>query len=171
MKINMSPTREKYPLSQKKILKKTIGQAIGCGFFILVFFTFGGLIIASASQNLTLMLVIALGSFAIWLIFVALLYYYQKWYFATYYYEIKPDYISIKKGPITPNEINIVYQKIQDVYVDQDLLDRIMGLYDVHIATATFSSGNLAHIDGVEKDAAYGLRDELLDIFKKKVNK
>jgi membrane protein YdbS with pleckstrin-like domain len=49
------------------------------------------------------------------------------------------------------------------VYVDQDVLDRIMGLYDVHIASATASSGIEAHIDGVEHAGAEGLKKIILD--------
>jgi len=54
------------------------------------------------------------------------------------------------------------YSKIQDVYVDQDILDRMMGLYDVHIASATAASSIEAHIDGVDKEASDGLKNFLL---------
>lgn len=169
----MSKTREKYPLSKKKILKKTIVQSIGCS--MVVFFFIGCLaiagLIAMFRDNPTIAIVVLVVAFVLWLGLLVLIYFYQMWYFATYYYEIREDYITIKKGPIMPNEINIVYQKIQDVYVDQDLFDRMFGLYDVHLATATFTSLNLSHIDGLEKKEADALRDELLDIFKKKVNK
>lgn len=180
LKLNMSKTREKYPLSRKKIIKKTITSSIGCaialsfmGCFITVPLT-AALVGESTGSSINSWTVLGIGSLISLLVmvfFVVLLYFYQSWYFATYYYEIKEDYIVIKKGPITPNEINIVYQKIQDVYVDQDIFDRMFGLYDVHIASATIASGNLAHIDGLEKAAADGLRDELLNIFKTKVNK
>jgi membrane protein YdbS with pleckstrin-like domain len=108
--------------------------------------------------------------FVVYVLLVGLIYYYQTWYFATYYYDVKPEYMTIRKGPITPSEINIMYQKIQDVYVDQDLFDRFFGLYDVHIATATFASHNLAHVDGLVKENAEALRDELLGIFKSKIS-
>lgn len=85
-------------------------------------------------------------------------YLYQKWYYNFYYYDLTPDYIVIRKNPITPREITIPYERIQDVYVDQDLLDRIFGLFDVHLSSATVSSGIEAHIDEVEKQAADGLR-------------
>lgn len=81
------------------------------------------------------------------------------------------DYLVIKKGPITPKEITIPWERIQDVYVDQDIFDRIFGLYDVHLSTATFTSGMQAHIDGVEKEAADGLREELLEKIKNRISK
>lgn len=102
---------------------------------------------------------------------ILLNYLYQRWYFAVYFYDLTPDFIRIRKGPITPREITIPYERIQDVYVDQDLLDRIFGLYDVHLSTATISSGMEAHIDGVEKQAAEGLRTIILETIKQKISK
>jgi len=81
------------------------------------------------------------------------------------------DFIIIRKGPITPREINIPYERIQDVYVDQDIVDRILGLYDVHLSSATVSSGMQAHIDGVEKSAADGLRAFLLETVSRKIKR
>src|SRR5262249_20790193 len=107
-----------------------------------------------------------------WLVLVGLVwlvYLYQRWYFATYFYELDADFIQIRKGPITPREITIPYERIQDVYVDQDLLDRMLGLYDVHISSATMASGMQAHIDGVEKQAADGLRAKLLAVVKERI--
>ena len=98
-------------------------------------------------------------------------YLYERWYFAVYFYDLTPDFIQIKKGPITPREITIPYERIQDVYVDQDLFDRIFGLYDVHLSSATASSGMEAHIDGVEKQAAEGLRAILLETIKQRISK
>ncbi|MBI2577599.1 MAG: PH domain-containing protein [Candidatus Wildermuthbacteria bacterium] len=96
---------------------------------------------------------------------------YQKWYYAVYFYDLNDDYIVIKKGPITPREITIPYERIQDVYVDQDLLDRIFGLYDVHLSSATVASGMEAHIDGLEKQAAEGIRALLLQTVKERISR
>ena len=90
------------------------------------------------------------------------MYLYQRWYFAVYYYDIQPDYLIIRKGPITPHEITIPYERFQEVYVDQDIWDRMFGLYDVHVSSATIFSGMQAHIDGVKKGAADGLKAVLL---------
>lgn len=95
---------------------------------------------------------------------ILLTYLYQGWYFAVYFYDLTPDFIQIKKGPITPREITLPYERIQDVYVDQDLLDRIFGLYDVHLSSATISSGIEAHIDGLEKQAG---KDCVIFFFKR----
>jgi membrane protein YdbS with pleckstrin-like domain len=163
MNISMSPTRQQYPLSPKKIIKKTI---VGTGGWIIALLILLGVgmsyigQIPNGSGYYFPMVVIAL----ILIVIPSFLYYiYERYYFATYFYELDDDHITIRKGPITPNEITIPYERIQDVYVDQDIFDRILGLYDVHLSSATYSSGMAAHIDGVEKAAADGLRKQILD--------
>lgn len=91
---------------------------------------------------------------------------YVKAYIKRYYYDCTESFITIKKHVFTPTEIHVQYQKIQDVYVDQDFLDRMMGLYDVHIASATVTSGIEAHIDGVDQRVAEGIKNFLLDKIK-----
>ncbi len=87
---------------------------------------------------------------------------YVKVYIKRYYYDCTDQFVTIKKGVFAPTEIHVQYQKIQDVYVDQDILDRIMGLYDVHIASATVTSGIEAHIDGVNAETAESIKNYLL---------
>ncbi len=84
-------------------------------------------------------------------------------YISRYFYDQNDHFITIRKGVFAPQEIHIQYAKIQDVYVDQDIVDRIMGLYDVHLASATISSAMEAHIDGVEYRVAEGLKTLLLE--------
>ena len=72
------------------------------------------------------------------------------------------DQISIKKGVIARGEIVLPYSRIQNVYVDQDVLDRIFALYDVHLETAGLFSGIHAHIDGVGAEYAAKLRSVLM---------
>ena len=100
-------------------------------------------------------------------LFVVLLSFILYWtyivaYIKRYYYDCGDQFITIKKGVFAPTEIHVQYQKIQDVYIDQDIIDRIMGLYDVHIASATVTSGIEAHIDGVNFDVSEGLKDLIL---------
>jgi len=148
MEIATSPTREKYPLSPKKIVKKTITSTIGWSFLLifLLFMVFGirAGIMSDSNQDPTAfvgLLVFVLFGFVFLLIVIALLsYLYQRWYFAVYFYDILDDYIVIKKGPIAPKEITIPWERIQDVYVGQDIFDRMFGLFDVHLSTATIWS-------------------------------
>ncbi len=89
---------------------------------------------------------------------------YYKIYITTYKYDSVGEFISIKKGVFAPQEIYVQYQKIQDIYVDQDILDRILGIYDVHIASATAASAVEAHIDGISKENADSLKKYFLNL-------
>lgn len=178
MKITTSQTRNKYPLSSLKIIKKTVTGTISCFFLFIgllfIFFRVGPGIVSIFNQDFTsyakLISIISYVFTFFLVVIIFLLYLYQRWYFAVYFYDILDDYLVIRKGPITPKEITIPWEKIQDVYVDQDFFDRIFGLYDVHLSTATITSGMQAHIDGVEQKAANGLREELLRKIKSRIS-
>ena len=182
----MSKTREKYPLSTKKILKKTLAGTLGWTILLFVLYGFiaffsifnmmykevSSLGVSSSSSAVGNFFGVAtFGIFGFLFLIVILTYLYQKWYYDVYFYDLTDDYVIIKKGPITPHEITIPYERIQDVYVDQDILDRIFGLYDVHLSSATISSGMAAHIDGVEKQASDGLRGVLLEAVSRKISR
>ena len=170
MKINSSPTRDKYPLNPRKIIKKTLSRSII--WIIIILITYGSAAVPLLITSQLPLLGIATLLVIIFITIIVLAtYLYQKWYFAFYYYNLDDNYIVIKKGPITPREITIPYERVQDVYVDQDLFDRIFHLYDVHLSSATISSGMDAHIDGVDKQAADGLRQLLLNTVSKKLNR
>ncbi len=166
MKIATSRTREQFPLSRKKIMKKSLpltllwsvcalGLTIGLITPIVSFETWK----AGKGGSAVLIFAIAVVSSVL---FFAITFAYQSWYYAVYFYELDDNYIVIRKGPITPREITIPYERVQDIHMDQDLLDRLFGLYDVHLSSATISSGMEAHIDGVEREAAEGLRELIL---------
>src|SRR4029077_2137664 len=68
-------------------------------------------------------------------------YFYQRAYIKQYYYNVTDKLLIIRKGVFAQQEITVPFERIQDVYVDQDLFDVLFGLYDVHISTATATSG------------------------------
>ena len=187
MAIAMSKTREQFPLSTKKVLKKTLTSLLFWFIFLIIFYVifllfllpflnqfFDVYKLKNGSNYINLSFFINIAFFVpilLFLLITAITYFYQKWYYDVYFYDLNPDYIVIKKGPITPKEITIPYERIQDVYVDQDLFDRFFGLYDVHLSSATISSGMEAHIDGVEKPAADGLRALLLQTVSERISK
>lgn len=162
MKIATSPTREKYPLSKKKIFKETISSAY---LWILLILIIIPAFVLNAYLPYTFRFLdpFLTPLVIFFIISVIANFLYEYWYFAVYHYDLTEDLIIIKKGPITTHEITVPYERIQDVYVDQDILDRILGLYDVHLSTATNVSAMEAHIDGVEKEASEGLRTLLLE--------
>lgn len=168
----ISKTREQFPLSTKKILKKTISGMLVWMVFLLFpygFFAFSS-VLATKSIG-SLFGIISFAVFGLLFFIMAITFLYQWWYYNVYFYDLTSDYVVIKKGPVTPREITIPYERIQDVYVDQDLLDRLFGLYDVHLSSATISSGIEAHIDGIEKPAADGLRAMLLQTLSERISR
>lgn len=118
-----------------------------------------GKIAASPAQRLALTFLAVL----LVILKIAITFIYEYFYFKTYFYDLTKEYVIIKKDPIAPREITIPYMKVQDVYVDQDLFDRIFDLYDVHLSTATVMSGMEAHIDGLKKTGADGIKNLLLE--------
>src|ERR1035437_8769229 len=168
-----SALERQFPLSQKKFFKKMFSYCVSSG----VFSIFAGIIVSVIYFAITnnnygntanvpnipvmigLFLTVAVVCFFVFTIPYG---FYVKAYIRRYYYSGEDKYITIKKGVFAPAEIHVQYQKIQDVYVDQDILDRVMGLYDVHIASATVASGIEAHIDGVEHDIAEKIKELLL---------
>jgi membrane protein YdbS with pleckstrin-like domain len=104
---------------------------------------------------------------AIYFIIFIIEIWYQREYYNRYFYDITPDFLVIKKGVIMPHETMLPYEKLQDVYMDQDLFDRIFNLWDVHVSTATAMSGYEAHIDGLSHANAEILREMILNKIRK----
>jgi putative membrane protein len=171
MKIATSKTRDHFPLSSKKPFKKTVSKMIVYLFLLPFFAVFIREVIVNMRINYNENVLIGGIIFVILSVAIfAFEYIYQVWYYQTYYYELTENFVVIKKGVIAPKEISIPYERIQDVYVDPDILDRIFGLYDVHLSSATVTSGMEAHIDGLEKSATDGIRSILLETIKNKIS-
>jgi putative membrane protein len=160
-----------FPLSRNKFLKKMIGAIPKAFAFSIIsaiplslifsFFSFANDInIANNFGNVLIGAVIVF--FVLAVLFYMIYGVYVGAYIRRYYYDASEQFLTIQKRVFSPTEIHVPYQKIQDVYVDQDILDRMMGLYDVHIASATVTSGIEAHIDGVDADVAEKLKNFLL---------
>ena len=153
-------TRYVYPLSPKKVIKKTVSLSVGLitGYLISVGILYITFLYMKYSSMWELLIVLVLPS-----VFpIPFIYKYEQLYYKTYYYDLLPDMLIIRKGVWMPREIRIPYSKIQNVYVDRNLFDVIYGLYDVHLATADTSSQFYAHIDGVNEKNAATLRELIL---------
>ena len=149
-------TVEEHPLEKRKIIKKTISYT----FVLYVFFLIGPLWANIFFWNLYQIPLIILD--ALFILFPLIEWLYQREYYKRYFYDIRKDFLFIKKGVIAPTETILPYDKLQDVYVDQDVFDRIFNLYDVHVSTATLMSGIQAHIDGVSKENSQLFREMIL---------
>lgn len=166
---SQSALQQQFPLSSRKFWKKIITSVVGYGIISLLIGGFLGGVVALAVSGgntdsiIALVLSSVVGFLLVFSLLIGIYAWYVKTYIKVYYYSGEEHFITIKKGVFAPAEIHVQWQKIQDVYVDQDILDRIMGLYDVHIASATATSGIEAHIDGVDEASAQGLKEFLLN--------
>jgi putative membrane protein len=153
-----------YPLEKRKIIKKTLLKAGGIIFIFLIFLA----ILLAIKFQISSFFNIFSQFFEIFVyaeIFLLLLilipFFSEILYFRNYFYDLKENGLIVRKGVITKHEVTVPLDKIQDIYVDQDFLDRIFGLYDLHIATAGFGSSDI-HIDGINYMSSEALKELLL---------
>ena len=167
----MVTLRDKYPLESTKPLKKTIAGIFSylfVLFFIGIFFSpyfFSEEDTGFPVWRFGTIIYILIGT-AVLLMIVK--YIYEVFYMKYYFYNLVGKTIIVKKGVFSRNEITLPINRLQDVYVDQDILDRIFGLYDVHVSSATIISGNLSHIDGLNKEKSEAIKKLILSGIHKK---
>jgi len=171
----MPTLRDTVPLQKVKITKKSIEGTIKlifiCGFlsiFVCVFTLAEAKGLPDGLQVARKCLLVA------WFLLVLFLLVwnpiYQYFYFKRYFYDMDEKNIIIRKGVFAQKEITLPFSRITDVYVDQDLLDVIFKIFDVHISTPTEQSGLFAHIDGINKEGSETLRQMMLDRINKEDN-
>ncbi|MBI4144041.1 PH domain-containing protein [Candidatus Woesearchaeota archaeon] len=151
-------TVDECPLEFSKVIKKTIDGVIGWLFLLAILTGAISYFTRKFYTDIFWLLILVFIAEAV----------YQYYYYKLYYYDVRKDFLVIKKGVITPKETILNYTKIQDVYVDQDILDRILGLYDVHVSTASSLSGAEAHIDGINHQNAETIRGQILKKIRKR---
>lgn len=160
------PLHRTIPLRYRKIVKKNIRSILLlCVGWCLISFA-----LAAFSGTSWLAPRLGLAPRTIWLGWSAVLVLalswrcaYQLLYFLTYFYDMDDNNFIVRKGVIAKREITIPFNKVTDVYVDQDMLDVMLGLYNVHISTPTVESGQFAHIDGLNRRGAVELRRLVLN--------
>lgn len=154
-------TSQKYPVKYRKIIKKLLVMEVSAtdeghrvwrsviGVFILLgaFFVLLGY---NAGPAQFPAFINFFGTYVlVLLLFFILVVFYEFLYVWTYYYDIGETFVKIRKGVLLRREVSIPYHQIQDVNVDQDILDHVFRLYDVHISTATEKYLLDPHIDGL----------------------
>lgn len=151
--------RTNLPLEPRKVIKKSLGSIIGCTVAIAVIT--GGLAVMKGFGEddlgtwfFNLIVTIQMSVAAFFIIIALLNVLYQYLYFKLYYYNFEEETGEIRKGVISQATGHVYYSRIQNIYVDQDILDRIFGLYDVHYETAGDSSSFYSHVDGLNKSNA-----------------
>jgi len=168
---NYQPTCVVYPLERRKIIKKTLGYVFGW-FLVFAIIVVLAFVIAITSKVPVPITETILSRPTTWAIMFGLLFLiafmkllYEIFYYNFYSYDLQENQMVIQKGVIGRTEITTQYNRIQNVFVDQDFWDRIFGLYDVQLITAGIevaTSQPLNHIDGVNRENAYMLRDMIL---------
>lgn len=160
MLIKKSPFQRQHPLLISKV-KKNVLWGTCLWFGATLFFPFLGLGYAFYDFSPQSWIMVGLiWAFYIFIILCIVMYHLAH--YKTYYYDLTDKYLIIAKGVFQRQETTVPYERIQDVYIDQDFLDRFFHLYDVHISTATNSSYNRAHIDGVSLASAEKIREMIL---------
>lgn len=103
----------------------------------------------------------------IFLSFIPLMLVYQYFYYKTYFYDFSSEGAKISKGIFKRSTGYVTYDKILNIYLDQDPLDKMFGLYDAHFETAATESGSYSHVDGLDKENA----EKLIYFLNKNCNK
>lgn len=151
----------KIPLEARKPLKKTVALFFG---FLIIFVVICAISFFAAPQFLMQILLYGIA----FLIFIATIkFVYEIFYLKSYYYNLTEDCLLIRKGVFNITEVIIPFERIQNVFVDQDIFDRIFGLWDVHVSTVTVHSMMEGHIDGLNQQNAKLLAELLLGKIKK----
>jgi len=155
------------PLEPRKVIKKSIGTIIG--YLVSGAIIIGGLSVTKTGVDISDAFVNQIFSWA-QLIVVGLVILiplcnviYQYLYYKFYYYNFSDEVGEIRKGVVAQATGHVYYNRIQNIYVDQDIWDRVFRLYDVHYETAGDSSSFYSHVDGLNKENSGKLLQFLLE--------
>ncbi|MFH7861090.1 MAG: PH domain-containing protein, partial [Candidatus Aenigmatarchaeota archaeon] len=149
--------RNEFPLEKRKILKKSVSST----FWLSLFLAIATSVIYPLGQFWGSLLLRFFPIFPVAFFLIKLVY--ETFYFKSYSYSDNEEILSLKKGVIKITEVTIPYKKVENVFVDQDLFDRIFKLYDVHLSTIGTVSQMELHIDGVSRETAEKLKNWLLN--------
>ena len=122
-------TEKNYPIEGKWIFKSAVGSSLVLLFFIPIFF----LELAKGKFDFVMIiyLVVPLGHFII----VSL----QR---ANFHYSIEDKFMILNQGILSKQQRNIPYGVIQNIFVKQDLFDRVFGLTSLAIENASQGTGS-----------------------------
>ena len=140
---------------------------LGRFIFIIFFIIYGLLALSNTLSDLNK----STSSFELfkwlWIIIPALFIFFWIWAKLTYYfywYELREDGFRKELGVIQKKYTTIPYNRIQNVDIYRGVIDRILGLSDLHIQTAG-ASGLITtegRLPGLSREVAEQLRDELI---------
>lgn len=159
--------RTNYPVFFRKIFRRNIRGLIALSVFfsIVAYYIAKGegviskyitTLFGGSSTTLTILV-------AGFIVSIVLLVFYEALSFLTYDYLMDSRNVIIKKGVFAKRRMIIPFSKITDVSIQQNLLDMLFGLYDVHISTPTQDSWLYSHICGLDERGALALTRLILE--------
>jgi len=131
--------------------------------FLLFFGFFLGILLNQFLEELEYTRILAIIILLYPILSPIIFFIYHKFYFKKYFYDMNDKYFIIRKGVFSTKEIILPFSKITDVYIDQDIFDKIFNLYDFHISTPTETSARFAHVDGISKEDSEKMKNLVLE--------
>ncbi|MFC1649544.1 PH domain-containing protein [Patescibacteria group bacterium] len=140
-------------------------------FFVYFFFIswLVSLLLSAFTDSIGGLFGIGLLNIIIWIVFS---YAFAKWSYNAWKYELSEDALKVEKGVIWKRYVSIPYERIQNVDIHRGIMDRLLGLSDLHIQTAGFSGygnrgfGNMfsseGRLPGLLPQDAEALRENLV---------
>ncbi len=117
------------------------------------------------------------ASYILWVVIIFVLFVFFCWFWAKltyhfFYYQLTENAFKKEHGVIWKKYVSIPYERIQNVDIYRGIIARILGLSDLHIQTAGYSSvhtrgrargiGAEGYLPGLDKHIAQQLREELI---------
>ncbi len=155
------------PIRRRQILRASVARLFRSRFHISIILadllllsvgsldTFG--ILSEPRVRLGLMLLLAYEA-----IYFSLDLFYQTLFVKTYLFDIRERSLVIRRGVVCKQELSLPLIRITDVFLDQDIWGRLLGICDLHVSTPTTISGRRAHIVGIDVPGANALKEALL---------
>ena len=139
-------TEKNYPVQGLWVFKSILGSLLGL--IILVPYFWLSRFSESKDSEISLYIPIII-IFAIFHFVVTIL---RR---ATFHYSIEGQFLTLKQGILSKQQRHIPYGVIQNLFVKQDLFDRIFGLASLAIENASQGAGALA---APQQQKVFGLR-------------
>lgn len=136
-------TEKNYPVQKVWIMKSILGSILSLIILVPLYLSLLSGSSQSSSQNseTSIYLIIILG-FVPFRLITAIL---RR---ATFHYSIENDFLTLRQGILSRQQRHIPYGVIQNLFVKQDLFDRVFGLASLTVENASQGAGSLATPQG-----------------------
>lgn len=140
-------TEKNYPVQGLWILKSILGSILSLIIFVPLFLFSRGAE-SQSTEKINFYLIIIIGLIPFHLIITIL----RR---ATFHYSIEDNFLTLRQGILSKQQRHIPYGVIQNLFVKQDLFDRIFGLASLAIENASQGGSN---VDNQQEQKVFGLR-------------